>query len=70
LLVLISPLSDVWLCASPLQAYQIGQTFAAVFGQEAMLTQIRPIYADWPLFPDRYNATLAWFNATYGPPKK
>lgn len=31
---------------------------------------IRPIYADWSIYPERYNETLAWFNATYGWPGK
>ncbi len=35
-----------------------------------MPSQVRPLYADWPIFPNRYNATLTWFNATYGPPSK
>lgn len=50
------------------KVYEIGQTFLSVFGASAFPTVIRPVYADWTIFPDRYNATLAWANATYGPP--
>lgn len=50
------------------KVYEIAKTFEAVFGAGSVPSQIRPIYADWPLFPDRYNETLAWANATYGPP--
>lgn len=52
------------------KVYEIGQTFAAVFGNDALITRIRPIYADWTIFPDRYNETLTWFNKTYGAPSK
>jgi hypothetical protein len=52
------------------KVYEIAQTFAAVFGQDQVPTRIRPIYADWVIYPQRYNETLTWFNATYGPPSK
>ena len=50
------------------KVHAIGQNFAAVFGAGSLNTQIRPVYADWPIFPQRYNATLSWFNATFGWP--
>ena len=50
------------------KVHALGQAFAAVFGAGSLNAQVRPIYADWPLFPQRYNATLAWFNATFGAP--
>lgn len=48
--------------------YELAKTFEAVFGAGSVPSMIRPIYADWPLFIDRYNETLQWANATYGPP--
>ena len=50
------------------KVHQLTQNFAAVFGPGSINTQIRGVYADWPLFPDRYNSTLSWFNATVGFP--
>ena len=52
------------------KAFELSRTFAAVFGESAVPSQVRPIYADWPIFPQRYNATLTWFANTYGPPSK
>ena len=52
------------------KAYELSRTFAGAFGEAAVPSQVRPLYADWPIFPQRYNATLAWFNATYGAPSK
>ena len=50
------------------KVYELSRTFAAVFGEAAVPSQVRPVYADWPIYPQRFNATLAWFAATYGPP--
>jgi hypothetical protein len=52
------------------KVYELSRTFAAVFGEAAVPSQIRPVYADWAIYPARFNATLAWFAATYGPPAK
>lgn len=52
------------------KVYELSRTFAAVFGEAAVPSQIRPIFAGWAIFPDRYNATLAWFAQTYGAPSK
>jgi len=52
------------------KAYELSRTFAGAFGEAAVPSIVRPLYADWPIFPQRYNATLAWFNATYGAPSK
>lgn len=53
------------------KVYELSRTFAAVFGEAAVPTQrVRPVYAEWSIYPQRYNATLAWFAATYGPPAK
>ena len=52
------------------KVYELSRTFAAVFGEAAVPSRVRPVYADWPIFPKRYNATLAWFNSTYGAPAK
>jgi len=46
---------------------QIGKYFADVFGTGSLTNIIRPIYAHWTIFPDQYNATLAWVQKTYGP---
>jgi hypothetical protein len=50
------------------KVYEIAQTFQAAFGAGALKDTIRPVYSDWPLFPQRYNETLTWANATYGSP--
>jgi hypothetical protein len=50
------------------KVYQLSQNFAQVFGSGSLNTQIRGIYADWPIFPQRYNDTLSWFNQTIGFP--
>ena len=52
------------------KAYELSRTFASAFGEAAVPGTVRPLYADWPIFPQRYNATLAWFNATYGAPSR
>lgn len=48
--------------------YEIAATFAQVFGPGAVPSRVRPIYAEWPLFPARYNDTLTWAATTYGVP--
>lgn len=48
------------------KVYEIAKTFEAVFGPGSLNTVVKPIYGDWAIFPQRFNATLAWANATYG----
>lgn len=50
------------------KVHEITQNFAAVFGAGSINTQVRGVYADWVIYPQRFNATLAWFNATFGWP--
>lgn len=52
------------------KVYQLSRTFADVFGDAAVPSIIRPVYADWAIYPQRFNATLSWFAATYGPPSQ
>jgi hypothetical protein len=50
--------------------HDIAETFKAVFGTQAVMTRIRPIYASWLISPDpHYKDVLKWAEATYGPPK-
>mmetsp|Transcript_16217 Transcript_16217/g.18048 ORF Transcript_16217/g.18048 Transcript_16217/m.18048 type:complete len:591 (+) Transcript_16217:29-1801(+) len=49
---------------------QIGQYFADVFGDSSLISKIRPVYAEWTIFPQHYNDTLAWVQQTYGPVNK
>jgi hypothetical protein len=62
--------SDIWAQRRHIaKAAQIGQNFVQVFGAGSFLTRIRPIWADVWSFPNHnMSKTLAWFNATYGPP--
>jgi hypothetical protein len=51
--------------------YEIAKIFEAVFGPGSLNTTIRPVYAWWTLQlgPNSTGAkTLAWMQATYGPP--
>jgi len=47
---------------------QIAKYFENVFGSGSLNNIIHPIYAHWTIFPDQYNATLAWVQKTYGAP--
>lgn len=49
------------------RVYEIGQYFRQVFGAGSS-NDIRPVYGVWSIFPSDANATLAWFNKTYGFP--
>lgn len=50
--------------------HDIAETFKEVFGAQAMLTRIRPIYASWLISPDaHFKDVLQWADSTYGPPK-
>jgi len=46
----------------------IGRLFAQEFGQEAMNTRIRPVYAWQIVQPWQYEEQLNWAKATYGDP--
>lgn len=51
--------------------YEIAKIFEAVFGSGSLNTTIRPVYAWWNLQEGTNSTgakTLAWMNATYGPP--
>jgi hypothetical protein len=48
---------------------EIGQIFAAEFGQPSLNTRIRPVMAWWVIAPDQYLDMLAWLDKTFGPPK-
>lgn len=50
--------------------YLIAKTFEVVFGKGSLNKRIRPIYAWWTIFPQQYNNTLSWAEATYGPVKE
>jgi hypothetical protein len=50
------------------KVHELAQNFAAVYGPDSLNTQLRPVYADWTIYPARFNATLAWFNRTYSFP--
>lgn len=52
------------------KVYELGQTFAAVFGPGSLLSVVRPIFAYWAIDLAGYNRTLSWFNETYGHPSK
>jgi hypothetical protein len=46
-----------------------GDAFATAFGQDSMLSRIRPIYASWLINPDsHFRDVLKWMTETYGPP--
>jgi hypothetical protein len=50
--------------------HDIAAIFSEVFGAQAMMARIRPIYASWLISPDpHFKDVLAWANSTYGPPK-
>lgn len=50
--------------------HDIAEKFKSVFGAQAMMTRIRPIYASWLISPDpHFKDVLKWAEATYGPPK-
>ena len=50
--------------------YQLARTFAAVFGEAAVPARVRPVFAEWAIFPQHYNDTMRWLGATYGDPSK
>ena len=50
------------------KVHAAAQNFAAVFGPGSINTQVRAVYAEWSIFPQRFNASLAWFNKTFGTP--
>ena len=51
--------------------HDIAEIFRKSFGDAAMITRIRPIYASWVISPGpHFKDVLTWFNTTYGPPKK
>src|SRR5262249_55453069 len=51
--------------------YEIAQIFKQEFGEKALPTRIRPIYASWIINPDsHYRDVLKWCEATYGPPNR
>jgi hypothetical protein len=50
--------------------YEISRTFAAVFGESAVPSRIRPVLAEWTIFPQHYSDLLTWLSKTYGPPNK
>jgi len=52
------------------KVYEISRTFAAVFGEAAVPNQVRPVLAEWTIFPQHYIDLLTWFSKTYGPPNK
>jgi hypothetical protein len=50
--------------------HAIAEIFREVFGAQAMMSRIRPIYASWLISPDpHFKDVLKWAAATYGPPK-
>jgi hypothetical protein len=52
-----------------MRLHDIDEIFASVFGKEAILTRIRPIYASWLISPEpHFHEVLKWMNEVYGPP--
>jgi len=52
------------------KVYALARTFAAVFGEAAVPARVRPVFAEWSIFPQHYNATMRWLSATYGDASK
>jgi hypothetical protein len=52
------------------KVYQLSRTFAAVFGESSVPNLVRPILAQWSIFPQHYVDLLNWLSTTYGPPNK
>jgi len=53
------------------RVYEISQTFAKVFGPDALNNRVRMVYASWTINQQEYyNNTLSWLAAQVGPVDK
>ena len=49
---------------------EISNLFREVYGEEAINTTVRPVFAHWMIRPNEYRGALAWLESHYGPPSQ